>query len=204
MNKKKVAGSFAVIAVTGALLAGGSFALWNDTANVTGETITTGNLKLDMDTSSAWKDISAGEASARTISTDTFRLVPGDSLRRTFDITAVLDGDNLSANMVINTSLKDGTPLPSNVSVSYRLKDLSTNTYIRGPFDAGTNTTLTAVSENFAATPPMFSIPLPKTASAPNYQLEVNVVFNSTTSGQQSTTSSFNTGDLAVSLSQTR
>jgi alternate signal-mediated exported protein len=96
MNKL-VKGSIAGAVGIALLLGGaGTFALWSDNAAVNGGIVQTGTLDIALTGTAAWKDISPDAANTTwVVATD--RLVPGDTVTLTQDVTVVATGKNLKA-----------------------------------------------------------------------------------------------------------
>ena len=93
----------AIAAAVGiALLMGGAstLAFWNDSANISGGSISAGTLKIDVPGTVPATD---GWASGATAIADisTFRIVPGDSITYTKTFTVTATGDNLSATAAL-------------------------------------------------------------------------------------------------------
>jgi alternate signal-mediated exported protein len=95
MNKL-VKGALAGAAGIALLLGGaGTFAYWNSTAGVTGGTITAGDLKIVNDgAAGVWKD-----QTGTVINPATYRIVPGDVLTYTDDLTVTAVGKNIAATL---------------------------------------------------------------------------------------------------------
>lgn len=83
----------------GILLLGGAgtFALWEDNANITGGTVSTGELELALGTGTWAETATPGTP----INIATFDIVPGDSLTYTTTVTATATGDNLTGELKI-------------------------------------------------------------------------------------------------------
>ena len=101
-NKTK--GAIAGIAGIALLAGGTTFALWNDSANLNGGTITAGNLDVAplprrQAPASGWTFRRPHGQQATTIDLDSFKIVPGDTIEGTFGIDAALQGENLVANL---------------------------------------------------------------------------------------------------------
>ena len=98
MNKL-VKGSIAGAVGIALLLGGaGTFALWSDTASVNGGVVQTGTLDVALTGSGTWKDVSP-DAPNTTWVPATDRLVPGDTVTFTQDVTVVANGKNLKATL---------------------------------------------------------------------------------------------------------
>lgn len=104
MNRKTT-GILAGAAGAALLIGGGTFALWSDSVDVDGATITTGNLDIEAAGEGwTWYDSSpqlAAEVASfgPEIDIDSFRLVPGDTLTGVIEFKAALEGDNLKATL---------------------------------------------------------------------------------------------------------
>ncbi|MGA1838005.1 alternate-type signal peptide domain-containing protein [Herbiconiux sp. 11R-BC] len=97
MNKL-AKGAIAGAAGIALLLGGaGTFAFWNDQAAVSGGTIVAGNLTVVNDgTAGVWKD-----QTGTTIAIASYRIVPGDTLTYTDDLTVTAVGNNLTASLAL-------------------------------------------------------------------------------------------------------
>ena len=101
MNKL-VKGSIAGAAGIALLLGGaGTFALWNDSQLVNGGNVQTGTLDIALSGSGTWLDVSP-DAPNTTWVVATDRLVPGDTVTFTQDVTIQATGKNLKANLAYN------------------------------------------------------------------------------------------------------
>jgi len=95
MNKL-LKGAIAGAAGLTLLLGGaGTFALWNASDTVTGGNIQAGNLTLTGGGAGVWKD--AGGTDIPSISA--YKIVPGDVLTYTKDLTATVTGNTLTAKL---------------------------------------------------------------------------------------------------------
>ncbi|NYE96576.1 alternate signal-mediated exported protein [Psychromicrobium silvestre] len=104
MNKVAKAGVAAGIA--GILLLGGAgtYALWQDSKTVDAGTVQTGQLKLNLGAAGVWKDVSTDVTGAPTIDPATFKLVPGDTIAFTQNLTILASGNNLKGQLTIDQS----------------------------------------------------------------------------------------------------
>lgn len=118
-TKGTIAAGAAVLLLLGT---GGSLAYWNSTADLGGQTISAGQLKVEQ-TSSAWTlQHTTGPAAPVTI-TDV-KIVPGDTLTYTgeFDITA--EGQNLAYTVTLaNGSIEGATAAAADVKLAEVLND---------------------------------------------------------------------------------
>lgn len=98
MNKL-VKGSIAGAAGIALLLGGaGTFALWSDAQAVNGGIVQTGTLDIALSGSGTWADISPDAANTTwVVATD--RLVPGDTVTFSQNVTIVATGKNLEAEL---------------------------------------------------------------------------------------------------------
>lgn len=111
----------AVAGVAGvALLAGGTtFALWSDSADLDGGTITNGNLDVAA-LQTTWKDVSYDRAdSPHDIDLATWQMVPGDTIEGTQGFDVALDGDNLVADLTLADT--GASTLAPGVTVEYQV-----------------------------------------------------------------------------------
>ena len=85
-----------------ALLAGlgTTFAKWYEEASIGESSLQSGHLNMSV-SEAQWVDVNNGEA---VISPESFRMVPGDKVRYTANVTPDLEGDNLSASLRVDTS----------------------------------------------------------------------------------------------------
>lgn len=93
-TKGTIAASAAVLLLLGT---GGSLAYWNSTANLGGQTISAGQLKVEQDAAApVWKITHTSGAATTVADIAAVKLVPGDTLEYTgkFNITA--QGQNLA------------------------------------------------------------------------------------------------------------
>jgi len=120
-TKKLRTGIVAAALGAALLLGGGTYALWSDSASLSGGTITAGDLRLDAGTMAAY-DISADTAgpggtpavvNGVTLDSVTgtpiadlsdWRMVPGDTLALAFPYDLTLSGDNLKADLNLDVS----------------------------------------------------------------------------------------------------
>ena len=101
--KNRTKGVIAGIAGLALLSGGTTFALWQDNTNVTGGTITNGDLAVAA-TPITWVDNSADRPTHPTVDLTTWKMVPGDTLVGTTTITTTVKGDNLVAQLGVETT----------------------------------------------------------------------------------------------------
>ncbi|MEV7572313.1 alternate-type signal peptide domain-containing protein [Pseudarthrobacter sp. NPDC089323] len=163
----------AAIAVGAALLlgGGGTLAAWNAEATQTPGTIVAGDLNVvNATTAGVWKD-----RAGATIDIAAYKVVPGDKLTYTQDLTVTLVGDKMAANIGTTGITATNGFIPANVSVT-------------GPaLTVGT----TPVSN-----------PLKPTGSAQTVTATITFEFLSTTSGRGDVTKTYNFNDVAFQLEQ--
>lgn len=100
MNKL-VKGAVAGAAGIALLIGGaGTFALWNDSAQVDASTISSGTLTLTAGTDGVWKNVTNGGTA--TIDPSTFTIVPGNRLQFTQTLTIAATGNDLKAELSYN------------------------------------------------------------------------------------------------------
>jgi alternate signal-mediated exported protein len=102
MNKL-LKGSIAAAAGVALLMGGaGTFAYWNDSAPLTGNTITAGNLTVTAAAGSGtWTNAAGTTYTDTTIAN--YRIVPGDVLTYTKDVSIVAVGDTLKATVALGS-----------------------------------------------------------------------------------------------------
>lgn len=123
-RKGTLKGTVAVAAGLVVLLGGaGSFALWNAHGGLGDTESSTGHLTADFD-ATTWKDVTPGHEKD-SVDISSFRLVPGDVLKGTTQITVDAVGDNLVVRPEITGA--DGGPitqnLPADVTIDATLTD---------------------------------------------------------------------------------
>jgi alternate signal-mediated exported protein len=92
LAKGAIAGAAGVVLLLGGA---GTFAFWNSTANVAGGSIVAGNLLVaNTGAAGVWTD-----QNDVVITIATYRIVPGDTLTYTDDLTVTAVGDNLVATL---------------------------------------------------------------------------------------------------------
>jgi alternate signal-mediated exported protein len=96
-SKKMVKGMVAGALGLSLLLGGGTFALWYDSQSVAEASVNSGELGFTIGTQS-WKN------GATPIDIATYKIVPGDVLTLTSNITIGAVGDNLKATLSADTS----------------------------------------------------------------------------------------------------
>lgn len=202
-NKKLIAGVAASLLFVG--VAGGTFALWNDSATDEGSTITNGNLDLTLNGAEVWTDVAPANGSDARLITDIAneRLSPGDVLQGDYALQGALEGDNIEAEFRFQSAATaDGADLPEGITVSYELIDSAGESI--GTVDDGA--VVHAVSpeyvENYGN--PKGALILPNTVdeATANYTVRANVAFDSAISDRVSVQKSFTLDGFGVELVQ--
>lgn len=122
--KNKTKGVIAGVAGLALLTGGTTFALWSAEDDIDGGTITNGELGVVAVDAMVWRDVSDDRSdSPHVIDPTTWRMVPGDVAQGTQYLTVTLVGDNLVANLSVDTTAAD---LPDDVTLTYRLLDGTT------------------------------------------------------------------------------
>ena len=206
--KTTTKGVVAGAAGTALLLAGGTFALWSDSATADGAAITSGNLDVELVGTPRWLDVSPDRTDApHAIDLETFRIVPGDTIEGRFGIDAALEGDNLVAALGLDLSETSGALLADEdgVTVTYSLLDR------QGQVVADvTDVPAAEVAEvHFASADNSHNVPelpvLPAELSGSElYTVVVTAEFDENTPDQVRTQAAADLADLAVSLDQVR
>ena len=162
----------AAIAVGAALLlgGGGSLANWNAEASAAPGTIVAGDLNVAKTAAGVWKD-----RAGTTIDINTYKVVPGDKLTFTQDLTVTLVGNKMAADVSTTGISATNGFTPANVSVSAPALTLGG----------------TAVAN-----------PLKPTGSAQTVTATITFEFLSTTTGRADTTASYNFNNVAFQLTQ--
>jgi alternate signal-mediated exported protein len=188
------------------LLGGGTFALWSDSDAFDGGTITAGNLDVAAIATPTWQDVSADVVGAPTISLSTFRIVPGDTIQGTFGVDAALQGDNLTADLLVDLDEASGDLLASTdgVTLTYSLQTAA-GVPVDGATDVPVGSTST-ISFASADNPNAGTLPTLPAAldSAADYQVVVKAAFDAGTPDQIRVLDALDLGSIAVTLQQTR
>ncbi|MBO0923061.1 alternate-type signal peptide domain-containing protein [Cellulomonas sp. zg-ZUI199] len=191
-----------------ALLAGGTtFALWSDSADVAGGTITNG--KLDVEASAlAWVDASPDRADkGHAISNlTTWRMVPGDVVEGTSEIDVTLVGDNLVAELGVDTTA--AANLPTGMTVTYAVYDGATTTdpVATGALGKDSSLRFAANREGQAAGNPTNPAPtiVVGTDGTAELKVVVTATFSGTVTGTTSAGAATDLSKIGVTLTQVR
>lgn len=207
--KNKTKGLIAGIAGIALLTGGSTFALWSDSATVAGGTITNGNLDIAALGTPTWQDVSDDREDGPhdIIDIAEWRMVPGDVAEGTYSFEVALEGDNLVANLGVDTT---ASPLPTGVTVTYDVLD-EAGTVVAEDVELGTDSTLRFAAgrdgQDDGAPDNTDTIVVDKTAlegADANLTVVVTVSFAASTGNQVSVTEESVLGNLLVSLSQDR
>ena len=99
LTKGAIAGAAGIALLLGGA---GTFALWNDSTSVAGGTVSTGTLDFGTVGAATWLDVSAGGAGVAW--SPTSKIVPGDTITLTRDVTIDATGKNLKADLAYSPS----------------------------------------------------------------------------------------------------
>ncbi len=163
----------AAIAVGAALLlgGGGSLANWNAEATTAPGTISSGDLNVAKTVAGVWKD----RAGTVIADINAYKVVPGDKLTFTQDLTVTLIGNKMAAN-VSTTGIN------------------ATNGFTTG------NVSVSAPALTVGTTP--VANPLTPTGSAQTVTATITFDFLATTNGRDGVNSSYNFNSVAFQLTQ--
>ena|GEM_PF-1180799 len=126
--KNTTKGFLAGAAGLGLILGGSTFALWSDTADINGTTLTAGNLDVKV-LDPEWKDISRDRTDGRRGGHDIdniedFRIIPGDKIQAKYGVSVGLEGENMVAQLRLKD--KDGKPvgddLARGLKINYQIE----------------------------------------------------------------------------------
>lgn len=207
-NKTK--GTIAGAAAIALLASGTTFALWNQSADVAGGTITAGNLEVASTGAGTWVDLSTDRTDAGHAIADLndFKIVPGDTIAGTFGIDGALEGDNLVATLGLTLAGAEAGGLLADtkgVKVTYSLVKAD-GTAVTGATNLALGTPASVAfasadnSNNVAALP---TLPTALDAVA-DYNVVVKAVFDATTDERTRVQATADLQELGVSLVQTR
>ena len=113
--KNRTKGVIAGIAGLALLSGGTTFALWQDNTNVTGGTITNGDLAVAA-TPITWVDNSADRPTHPTVDLTTWKMVPGDTLVGTTTITTTMMPINAPSSPSTARVLRTGAAFSAGVT----------------------------------------------------------------------------------------
>lgn len=192
MNKKTT-GLVAGAAGAALLMGGATFALWSDSADVEGGTITAGNLDVGTVTQ-VWEDVSDGVERGTIDDLAEYRIVPGDTIRGTITVPASLEGDHMYADLAV----PDLERLTSgHLYAGLELEGLDVS--VDGEPIAGPNHQV-----RFASADNVDKKGLPEIGKDSTITVVVEATFDHDTSGQFLTEAVAELEDFAVTLTQVR
>jgi alternate signal-mediated exported protein len=202
MNKK-LTGLVAGAAGAALLLSGGTYALWNDSAETPGGTITAGNLDVAAVGTPTWQDVSADREDApHVIDLTTFKIVPGDTITGTYGFDLGLQGDNMLAELALTGDALSGA-LADGLEATYTLKQGTTVIgTATGTLGSGIVTQL-ASADNSGDTTGALAVPAAVDGTA-DVTLEVSVTFDEDTDERELVQTSAALAASAATLTQVR
>ncbi|MFJ6651589.1 alternate-type signal peptide domain-containing protein [Microbacterium sp. NPDC091313] len=183
LAKGSLAGAAGVVLLLGGA---GTFAYWNAQAGVVGGTVAAGQLSLvDDGAQGVWTD-----QNDAVIDPATYRIVPGDVLTYTDDLTLVAVGDNIRAELTLaGGAIAPTTPGDAeDVALASFLQDSAVLTATGGNIVAGTPANTFTVTEGTATVTTTITLAFP---------------FGSDTTNNSAQLGSVNLSDMAISLVQT-
>lgn len=98
MNKLTKAGIATAAGIALLMGGAGTLAYWNDSANLTGGTITAGKLDITSVSGGHWEN-----SSGTTIDIASYKVVPGETLTYKANVNVQLEGDALQARLVLGS-----------------------------------------------------------------------------------------------------
>ncbi|MDO9396279.1 MAG: alternate-type signal peptide domain-containing protein [Herbiconiux sp.] len=138
--KGAIAGAAGIVLLLGGA---GTFALWNSTAGVAGGTVTAGNLLVtNTGGPGVWT------RGATPVDTSTYRIVPGDVLTYTDELTVTAQGNNLVASLAMAPNAIG--PATAGNAQDIALASYITHTAVLGATGAG----ITGTSPTYTVTAP--------------------------------------------------
>ena len=178
ITKGAIAGAAGIALLLGGA---GTFAVWNDTANLSGSSINTGQLFMTPSaTAGTWSNVTKPTAVAIPDIT-TFKMVPGNTLKFTKTVAITATGNDLTANLTYDTtSITIPTALASYVTVTLGATSTGSNVV-----SSGTNT--------FTVTPAV---------GASTVTVTVTVALSSTTPGLVGQASAIDLSGIKLTLTQ--
>ena len=105
-DRRLLKGSAVGLAATGLLVGGGTFALWYDTEEISGNSINSGELHIEVDDAAGvWSNQDG------LITPATYLIVPGDVLTLTQPVSVTAVGDELTASLTVDAGTIAGDPV---------------------------------------------------------------------------------------------
>jgi len=193
MNKL-LKGAIAGAAGLTLLLGGaGTFALWNSSTSITGGNIQSGELTLAGGGAGVWKD----KANAVIPTINAYKIVPGDVLTYTKDLTVTATGATLTADLALApASIVAVTVTPTADPAADAVKQ------------AANDALKTSLTNQAVVTAKVAGAPISNTYTVPanattTIAVTVTITFPSSVSGTTGMLGSVNLSDVAVTLTQT-
>lgn len=184
LTKAAIAGAAGIALLLGGA---GTFAFWNSSAAVSGGTITAGDLKVVNDgPAGVWKD-----QANNTIDIGTYKIVPGDVLTYTDDLTVTAVGGHLTATLGFGAqSITAASSAAADVALAGELTDTAV---------------LTASGAGITGTGPTYTINASTAPVSSVVTVVVTLTFPQGTAGQynDAKTGAVNLSDFNVTLTQT-
>ncbi|MHA3685068.1 alternate-type signal peptide domain-containing protein [Leucobacter sp. HY1908] len=195
--KKQAQGIIAGAAGAALLLGGTTFALWSDSEDVAGATITAGNLDVTLE-KSEWFDVSADRTDSGHVIADlaTHRVVPGDTIEGRYTVTPELEGENLVANLALAYDDAHTGDLLTGLELSYSVRDADDTVIATG----GAN----GVALNFASNDNGNKGALPVVTAGATYTVVVTAAFDAATAEQDLVQTTAALSEGAIELNQVR
>lgn len=216
-RSRHLAGLIAGVAATSLLLGGGTLALWSATVTQhTAATIVNGSLDVTVDTSaSTFYDVTRDRVDATATAPVTnlaghaipdisaWHFVPGDTVQVNVPFTVSLAGDNLIANMKLDSSgFAASGALVSGIAQAYTVDGgVYTPLGAATPLSTGTIDLGNVQPENEQGGADNAGIPVVDTA-ADNVVVVVTLTFDENATAQQLAGLSNVLGDLTLTLTQ--
>lgn len=201
--KKQTLGIVAGAAGAALLLGGGTFALWSDSGDVDGGTISSGNLDVEVlnEGTASWVDSSSDRTDVgHSIDLSTFAIVPGDTITGTYGIDLGLEGDNMLANLKLTSGEAATGALAPGLTIAYAVEQ--GGTVIATGDSAGVDITLRSSDNGNADSTSAATVPAAVDATA-DLSLVVTVTFEDQ-DDQDLTKAAATLAGASVSLDQVR
>ena len=205
--QKKTAGVVAGVAGAALLMGGTTFALWSDSADVDGATITAGNLDVAVvpdetsGSSWSWSDISADRTdSPHTIANlADFRIIPGDTIQGTIALDVALEGENMVANLGFTPGAVTDASL-NNLDIDL---DVYSDSDLSAPVALGPGDTIQLASADNGAPGSLSTVPATLDDTGDLYVV-VTVTFPASTADQDLVQTAVSLADSTITLDQVR
>ncbi|UFU03293.1 alternate-type signal peptide domain-containing protein [Ruania suaedae] len=202
--KKTTTGLLAGAAGAALLLGGTTFALWSDSEDIDGGTITAGTLDVALLGDPVWEDISEDRTDAgHEIDLSTFRIVPGDVIQGRYAVDVALQGENMVAAFGITGDEGQTGTLLDGLEVVVEVED-ETGTVVASGTGAGVDLNVNLASDdNGNNDPALPTVPVALDGTA-NHTVVVTVTFDEDTDEQELALATATLEGLSVTLDQVR